>query len=178
MISEFQKLIYKICCIAPICIFLAITLYIQRLNIIFCILLGAAGIGGCVYAIVFIRLCGNNLPMLKISVENISLNDTSVLVYIVTYMLPLVGVAWEDTLLVWLLIAAGIIALGIKMSNLAFCPILLLAGYHCYKANLSTGTECILISRRKGVRNSKQIKQAIYISETLMLDETGGKENV
>ena len=116
--------------------------------------------------------------MLKIPVENISLNDTSVLVYIVAYMLPLVGVAWEDTLLVWLLIAAGIIALGIKMSNLAFCPILLLAGYHCYKANLSTGTECILISRRKGVRNCKQIKQAIYISETLMLDETGGKENV
>ena len=80
MISEFQKLIYKICCIAPICIFLAITLYIQKLNILFCILLGAAGIGGCVYAIVFIRLCGNNLPMLKNYVEKISLKDTSVLV--------------------------------------------------------------------------------------------------
>lgn len=178
MINNFQKLIYKLSCIAPVCVILAIILYTQKLNVFFCIILGLIGIGGCVYAVIFIRLCEKKLPVLKITINNISQEDSSVFVYFATYLLPLVGVAWQDNVAVWLLIAAGIIVLGLKMNNLGFCPVLLLAGFHCYKASLSTGTECILISRKKGVRSSKQIGQALYISETLMLVEMGGDGNV
>lgn len=178
MISELQRLLYKLSCVAPICVVLAITLYTQKFNMILCILWGGIGIGGCVYAVVFIRLCERKLPLLKIAIDNISQDDSSVLAYFATYLLPLIGVVWKDSLWVWILIAMGGIALGTRIHNLGFCPILLLAGYHCYKANLSTGTACILISRKREVRNSRQIKQAIYISDTLMIEGTGGKRHV
>ena len=178
MVSEFQKLIYKLSCIAPICIILAITLYTQKYNIAICIALGLVGIASCTYGIVFIKLCEKKLPTIKVAIGNISQDDSSAFVYFATYLIPLVGVIWKQDLLVWIVIAVAVLAMGIRMGNLVFCPILLLAGYHCYKANLSTGTECTLISRKKGVRNSKQINQVIRISDTLMLTETGGKANV
>lgn len=65
MINEFQKLIYKLSCTAPICIILAATLYTQKCNIVFCILIGVAGIGGCVYAIIFIKLCAKKLADIR-----------------------------------------------------------------------------------------------------------------
>ncbi len=178
MVSEFQKLIYKLSCIAPICVILAITLCTQKCNIAICIALGLVGIASCAYGIVFIKLCEKKLPTIKVGIENISQDDSSAFLYFATYLIPLVGVIWKQDLLVWIIIAVVVLALGIRMGNLVFCPILLLAGYHCYKANLSTGTECILISRKRGVRNSKQINQVIRISDTLMLTETGGKVNV
>lgn len=178
MINEFQKMVYKLSCIAPICIILAVALYTQECNIVCCILLGLVGISGCVYAIIFIKLCEKELPILKITVDGISQDDTSVFAYLATYLIPLIGVVWKNDLLVWILIAVVVIVLGIRMSNLSFCPILLLAGYHCYKASLTTGTECILISRKKEVRSSKQINQVVRISDTLMIAEMGGKTNV
>ncbi len=178
MINEFQKLVYKLSCIAPICIILAVSLYTQRCNIIFCIFLGFVGISGCVYAIFFIRLCEKKLPKLRITVDGISQDDTSVIAYLTTYLIPLIGVVWKNDLFIWILIAVCVIILGIKMNNLSFCPILLLAGYHCYKASLTTGTECILISREKVVRSNKQFQQVIRISDTMMLVERGGRGNV
>lgn len=178
MISKFQKLIYKLSCIAPICVILAIILYTQDFNITFCILLGLVGIGGCAYAIIFIKLCEKRLPILKITVDNITPDDTSTFAYFATYLIPLIGIIWKDDLLVWVVIAVVVAVMGIRMSNLSFCPILLLAGYHCYKVNLSTGTECILISRKKGIRSSKQIEQVIRIDDTLILEEMGGKADV
>ncbi len=178
MISEFQKLIYKLSCIAPICVILAITLYTQKTNIVFCILFGLVGIGGSIYAIIFIRLCKKKLPVLNIAVDSVSQEDTAAFTYVATYLFPLIGVIWKNNFFVWIIIAAGVIILGIRVSKLEFCPVLLLADYHCYKANLSTGTECILISRKKGIRSSKQINQVIRISDTLMIEEIGGKANV
>lgn len=178
MVNGFQKLIYKISCIAPICVILAIILYTQGLHMVICILLGSVGLAGCVYAIIFIKRCEKKLPVLKITIVSISQEDTAAFAYLATYLIPLIGVRWADNLVVWILVAAVVILLGIRMGNIGFCPILLLTGYHCYKADLSTGTECVIISRKKGVRNSKQIRQAIRISDTLMLTETGGKANV
>lgn len=178
MINTFQKLIYKISCVAPICIILAIILYTQGIHMAVCILLGFAGFASCVYVVVFIKLCEKKLSVLEITIVNISQKDSEVFVYLATYLIPLIGVFGENYLPVWILVAVGVIVLGVRTSNLGFCPILLLTGYHCYQAELSTGTECVLISRKRGVRNSKQIGQAIRISDTLMLAQTGGKKNV
>lgn len=178
MVNGLQKLIYKISGIAPICVILAITLYTQGVHIVICILLGSVGLAGGIYAIIFIRRCEKKLPVLKITIVSISQEDAAAFAYLATYLIPLIGVRWADNLVVWILVATVVILLGIRMGNIGFCPILLLAGYHCYKADLSTGTECVIISRKKGVRSSKQIGQAIRISDTLMLTETGGKANV
>lgn len=178
MINRIQIILYKLSCISPICLVLGIIFYTQNFNIIFCILLGLAGISGGIYAIIFIKLCEKKLPILKITTDSISQEDTSALAYFATYLIPVIGVIWKENLLVWIIIAIGVIALGIKVSNLGFCPVLLLAGYHCYKADLSTGTECILISRKKGIRSSKKLNQVIRISDTLMLEKMGGKVNV
>ncbi len=178
MVNGFQKLIYKLSCVAPICVILAIALCTQGFHILVCIPLGFCGLVGCAYAIVFIKLCEKKLPTLNITIVSISQKDSEVFAYLATYLIPLIGVFWEEYLGVWILVAAGVIVLGIRTGDLGFCPILLLAGYHCYKVDLSTGTDCILISRKREVRNNKQIKQAIRISNTLMLTQTGGKANV
>lgn len=178
MINRIQIMLYKLSCISPICLVLGITFYTQNYNVLFCVLLGLAGIGSSSYAIIFIKLCEKKLPILRITADSISQEDTSVFAYFATYLIPLIGVIWRDNPLVWIIIAMGVIVFGIKVSNLGFCPVLLLAGYHCYKVDLSTGTACILISRRKGIRNSKKLNQVIRISDTLMLEKKGGKENV
>lgn len=177
MINRIQIMLYKLSCISPICLVLGFTFYAQSFNVLFCVLLGLAGIGSS-YAIIFIKLCEKKLPILRITADSISQEDTSVFAYFVTYLIPLIGVIWRDNSLVWIIIAMGVIVFGIKVSSLGFCPVLLLAGYHCYKVGLSTGTACILISRRKGIRSSKKLDQVIRISDTLMLEKKGGEENV
>lgn len=170
MINGFQKLIYKMSCVAPVCVFLAITLFLQGTNIVVCILLGLFGLVNMIYTYIFIKLCEKRLSVLKISIDSISQGDSSVLVSFVAYLIPLVGIVWKNDIIVWILIAVSIFVVLIKVGDLEFCPVLLLAGYHCYRANLSTGTVCVLISRRRGMRNSKQVTQVVLISDTLMLE--------
>lgn len=170
MINGFQKLIYKMSCIAPVSVFLAITLFLQGTNIVVCILLGLFGLVSVIYSYIFIKLCEKKLPVLKITIDSISQDDSSVLVSFVAYLIPLVGIVWKNDIIVWILIAVSIFVVLIRVGDLGFCPVLLLAGYHCYRANLSTGTGCVLISRRRGMRNNKQVTQAVKISDTLMLE--------
>lgn len=178
MINKIQRMLYKVSCIAPICVVLSFLFSTQGMNILFCIFVGLVGVGGCVYAFIFIKLCEKKLPVLMITVNSISQEDSSVIPCVVAYIVPLIGIIWKDNLVIWVIIAVGLILIMIKVNNLSFCPILLLANYHCYKASLTTGTECILISRKKGVRNSGQINQVMWISDTLMLEKTGGNTNV
>ena len=96
-----------------------------------------------------------------------------------------IGIIWKNNLLCWIMVGGAIVLLLIKSENLGFSPILLVVGYHCYKVNLSTGTTCILISRRKGIRNKKQVNSAIRINENLMVEKNihsieyhGGKSGI
>ncbi|MCM1117959.1 MAG: hypothetical protein NC543_01150 [bacterium] len=116
------------------------------------------------------------MPVLKITIDSISQDDSSVLVSFVAYLIPLVGIVWKNDIIVWILIAVSIFAVLIRVGDLGFCPVLLLAGYHCYRANLSTGTACVLISRRRGMRSIEQVTQVVRISDTLMLEYIEGDQ--
>lgn len=107
MINGFQKLIYKMSCVAPVCVFLGITLFLQGTNIVFCILLGLVGLGGMIYTYIFIKLCEKKLPVLKIVIDSILQDDRSVLVSFFTYLIPLVGIVWKNDIFVWTLIAVS-----------------------------------------------------------------------
>lgn len=175
MINEFQRLLYKISCIAPICIILGLLLYMQDVSILFCSILTMIGIISCIYSIIFVKLCEKNLPTLMITADSITQDDGVVIMYVITYLVPIVGVIWKDNQIIWMLIGAVLILMLIKINNLSFCPVLLLVGYHCFKISLSTGTECVLVSKRKGIRSNKQIGQVIRISDNLMIEDIGGK---
>lgn len=140
-----------------------------------CILLTAIGIISCIYSIIFIKLCEKNLPALMIDVDNITQDDGVTILYIITYIVPIIGVIWKDDQMIWIFIGAILTAMLIKINNLSFCPVLLLADYHCFKVSLSTGTECILVSKRKGIRSNKQVDRVIRISDNLMIEDMGGK---
>lgn len=178
MINGFQKMLYKFGCIAPICFLLGVMVMVQKGCILWGIALILIGVTGCIYAVALIGRCERELPVLKITVNNITQNDSSVTGYVFAYLVPIAGIIWDQGLIVWVLIAAAFLFLLIKMNDLSFCPILIAASYHCYKASLSTGTECILISKKRGVRNSEQIREIIRISDTLFLDAKGGRKNV
>lgn len=171
MINGFQRFIFKLSCILPICIFLAIFFYAQRFEIFFCVCWMVAGLCGGAYGFLFVKLCEKNLPLLEVEVESISQEDFSILICFATYLFPLAGVVWESNAMLWAFLTMGAVLIFLKTGSLGFCPVLLLAGYHCYKAELSTGTTCILISRKREIRSSEHIKQVIRISGTLLLEE-------
>lgn len=178
MMNGFQKMLYKFGCIAPICSFLGIAIMIQDNRILWGMGLLLIGVLGCVYVVMLIKRCERELPILKIEVTNIAQSDASVIGYVLAYFVPIAGNVWEEGMVVWILIAVALIFLSLKANDLNFCPILIAANYHCYKASLSTGTECIVISKKKGVRSSNQIGEILRISDNLFLEAKGGRKNV
>lgn len=177
MINNLQKILYKISNIAPIMIFLGISLYLQGVNIELCVFLGTVGLLASTYAVIFIKMCEKMLPVLSVKIESISSNDDIVIVYLATYLFPLIDIVWSDKGAIWIGLFIIAVIILMRINVLGFNPILLLIGYHCYKLTLSTGvSDCIMISKQKGIRNKTQIKEILRIEECLVLDSgQGGK---
>lgn len=175
MINKFQKTLYKIGCAAPILITLGISLLIQETDWKLCIGLIMTGILASIYVVRFIELCKRNLGTLEIEIENIEQNDSEAIAYAFGYLIPMVGVIWKDDKILWVLVIGYIVFFYIKADSLGICPILLSANYHFYKVSLSTGIgNCILISKKQGIRSSDEIKNVVRVSENLLIDEEKG----
>lgn len=172
MINSLQKNLYKIGCIAPILITLGISLLMQKVNWKLCIVLIIVGILASIYTIKFITLCKKKLATLEIKIESIEQNDTVVIMYSFSYLFPMVGIIWSENTIMWLLIGLFIAFFYIKMNSLGICPMLLIVNYHFYMVSLSTGVcNCILVSKRKVIRSSAEIKKVVRVSENFLIDE-------
>ena len=172
MINELQKLLYKLGCAAPILVTLGITLIYQNHNRIFCIIIILLGVILSLYTVVFVKLCEKKLPALEITVESISKGDREVYGYIVSYIAPVVGFVWDMNYMVWGIIVVGFVVLMYKVNSMECSPLLCLFNYHCYKVQLSTGiSECIVISKKKSMRNGQQLKRVVRVDDMLLIDD-------
>lgn len=171
MINWFQKFLYKSSNVAPIVSVLGITLLMQRVNKTVCVVLILLGIVSAANVLIFISLCREKLAVIPVDILDISPNDGIVIAYILTYLLPLTSFVLEESQWVWIVVACLAILVLLKINTLSFSPILILAGYHCYKITLNTGvSECLIISKQKKIRNKNQIKYILRVNEFLLID--------
>lgn len=174
MINRLQILMYKVSCVAPIMIMVGISFWIQGESKVWCIALSSIGIVISGYALWFIKLCKDKLPLFPVTVESIASNDEIALMYVVTYFTPLTGIIWEDKQWIWGVIAGIGILILLKLNTLSFSPILLFMGYHCYKVTMATGmSDCFVISKRRQIINKNQIQVVQRINAFLLIDVEG-----
>lgn len=171
MINNIQKILYKVSNIAPVMIFLGVSLYMQGISARICVVLVVMGLASVIYTVFFIKRCEKVLPVLHIKVESISANDEVVVAYLLTYLVPMIGVIWKENQYLWIVLLILAVIILMKINVLSFNPILLFIGYHCYKVSLSTGvSDCVVISKQKRIRNRTQMKEMLRIEDFLMID--------
>lgn len=178
MINRLQIYLYKVSYISPLLIMIGISLLLQDFIWKWYIPFLVIGIITGIYAFVFIRLCLEKLPSLPVTVESIAPDDRVIIAYLSSHLVPLIGVIWQDNIIIRLAIGIMAVIFLFMARNIGFCPVLLLGGYHCYQVSLSTGVQnCILISTRPSIRSINQISTVVRVCDSLLIDE-GGKRNV
>lgn len=170
MINNFQKMLYRLTCVAPLMIISGIIIWIQKSNYGLSIVLIGSGVALCIYAVVFIKACIRKLAVIPIEVRTVAKSDISLYIYFVTYIVPLLGLWEEKTWYVVGVIGIVMIVLTLLIRQLSFSPILIFMRYHFYKIEISSGLgECYLLSKAKQMRDSGQIKYAIRLDDGLYI---------
>lgn len=100
------------------------------------------------------------------SIREISNADNESIIFIFTYLIPLLDI--DSYMVIFLL---GLFFLVIFTTNLYhFNPFLGLLGYHQYEIKLEDGPTYILISK-KTLINSKQIKNVVQLTNYILLEK-------
>ena len=128
-----------------------------------CVLLGGL-------ALQIIKLAGNKLEILPISIQKVKSADKEVIGFFVAYALPLLfkGQASAD-IDAWILAVGMLVFVLITTHSLQVNPVLGAFGYHFYEAETKDGITFLLISKRK-INNVKSIGKVVQLSEYGVLE--------
>lgn len=128
-----------------------------------CLLLGA-------FALQIIKMAGDSLEILPISIQKVKSADKEVIGFFVAYALPLL---FKDRASLdveaWLLAVGMLIFVLITTHSLQVNPVLGAFGYHFYEAETKDGITFLLISKRK-INNVKSIGKVVQLSEYGVLE--------
>lgn len=106
------------------------------------------------------------LEVLPISITEVSNADQESLVFIFTYLIPLLNI--DTAMIIFLLILFFIIIFNTSIYH--FNPILGLLGYHQYEIKIEGGLTFILVTK-KTLRNTKQIKNVVQLTDYILLEK-------
>lgn len=124
------------------------------------------------WGISFVTRCKKRLETVTISAESASCNDAWAFVVVISYALPLAGFVIEEYN--WWIVSGILLLLSIILwvsSIVLPSPLLLLFGYHFYKVtNVDGGGECIMLSSRKSINNSKTIRKVICAFDYFLIE--------
>lgn len=113
-----------------------------------------------------INVAKKKLEIIPISITEISNADNESIIFIFTYLIPLLAI---DTYMVLFLL--GLFFIIVFTTNLYhFNPLLGLLGYHQYEIKLKDGPTFILITK-KTLINSKQIKNVVQLTNYILLEK-------
>ncbi len=113
-----------------------------------------------------IDLAKKKLEVIPISIKEISNADNESVIFIFTYLIPLLGI--DFNMMLFLLVLFFIIVFTTNIYH--FNPLLGLLGYHQYEVKLEDGPTFILITR-KTLINSKQIKSVVQLTNYILLEK-------
>lgn len=115
---------------------------------------------------IIINLAKEKLQVIEISVIEISNADKESIIFIFTYLIPLLNI--DIPMLLFLLVLFFIIILTTNIYH--FNPILGVLGYHQYEIKLKDGSTFILITK-KTLFYSKQIVEVVQITNYMLLEK-------
>lgn len=120
-------------------------------------------------SLVIIKISEKKLEKIPVNIKSISPSDKETLSFIFVYLLPLIfsnNIKVNLPILLFIIILFFFSVLTTHMYH--FNPVLGLFGYHYYKIIIEGGATYILMTK-KTIRNSKEVKQVIQISEYMLL---------
>ena len=113
-----------------------------------------------------IETAKRKLEIVPIYISEISNADKESLIFIFTYLIPLLEI--DSEMIFFLLILFFIIIFTTNIYH--FNPLLGLLGYHQYEVKLKEGTTFILITK-KTLINVKQVKSVVQLTDYILLEK-------
>lgn len=169
--NRFQRFLYNISAASPTFFAFSIVWLIQKKTWqlpVICSLIGAIAI------FLFIKSFKyglKHLAPISIRTSDISPNDSWIIVYILSYLLPFASMTIDDFSPIVCGIIAFLIAFAAPFINSAIPnPILFMKKYHFYQVSGEHGISgCVLISKKK-YRNKDELKLVNRMFEFLLID--------
>ena len=119
---------------------------------------------------VLLSLSKTRLEKLPLEIKSVKTVDKEIVGFIIIYLLPLIN---ESSTKVNPKVLAFVMALFfivvLTSHSYHFNPLIGFLGYHFYEVTLTGEVSYVLISR-KNIRNCKNIKQVVQISEYMILE--------
>jgi hypothetical protein len=112
-----------------------------------------------------IHIAKNKLEELPVSISEISNADNESVVFIFSYLIPLLDIDTSMTIFLLALFYLIIFTTNIYHFN----PVLGILGYHQYEIKINEGTNFILITKKTLV-NTKQIKRVVQLTNYILLE--------
>lgn len=173
--NNLQKLIYNLSAASPICFVFAVIWYIQKKTYI----VPAICVGGGIFLTVLFSVSFSyglkHLAPISIRTSDISPNDSWIVLYIFTYMLPFASMVIDDFNLIICGIIAFLVASAAPFVNSAIPnPLLSIKKYHFYQVSGENGISgYVLISKRK-YRKKQDLKYVNRMFDFLLIDAERG----
>lgn len=174
MPNTLQKCIYIFSSAVPLLLTFAIVWYVQKRTIIIPLICIIVSLVLLISFIASFRYLKKNLPLISIKITGISPYDSSVIVYLISYVLPFASIALKDLNL----LLAGTISLAViivaPFINSAFPnPLLTVCGYHFYRVSTENGVADYVLITKKKLRSNNDLQYVKRIFEFLLLEEAG-----
>lgn len=115
---------------------------------------------------IILNIANKKLEVLPVTINEISIDSNSSIMFIFTYLIPLMNI--DKMMMIFLLLLFFIIIFTTNIYY--FNPILGLLGYHHYRVKMSNGTNFILITKKTLV-HTKQIKNVVLLSNYILLEK-------
>ncbi len=173
--NNIQKFIYNLSAVSPICFIFSIVWLIQKrtwnIPVIFII-------SGIFIIFIFFKSFNyglKNLAPISITPSDISPNDGWIIIYIISYIVPIASIVVDE----WNPIISGIIASMIAIiapfiNSAIPNPLLFIKKYHFYSVSGEHGISGYVLISKKKYRNKRELKTVKRMFDFLLLD-VGGK---
>ena len=169
--NRMQLLIYRLSSAAPLAIAFAIVWYREEGNIWGSLICLGFSIAVTVAFFIFFWYGNQHLSPIVINVTEITQGDGYIVSYIISYLLPLSSMVFDNFNYCVSLVIAVIILLVMPFVNSATPnPLLFVIGYHFYHIGAENGVKDYLLISKQKVRNKSQIKSVKRLFEYVLID--------
>lgn len=119
---------------------------------------------------ILLLLSKTRLEILPLEINSVKTADSEMIGFILAYLLPLIketSLQLNPYLFAFIMVLLFIIVF--TSNSYHFNPLIGFFGYHFYEVTISGGISYVLISR-KNIRNCRNIKKVVQISEYMILE--------
>ncbi len=171
MANTFQKIIYNLSSITPLCFTFSLVWWIQEKTYMIPLIFLMIGIGLSILLMKSFFYGLKSLAPIQLRTSDIAPNDGWIIAYIISYMLPFANMVIDEwNLLICSCVAFLFIIIAPIVNTAIPNPLLFLLGYHFYTVGAENGISgYVLISKRK-LRRKQDLKIVNRMFDFLLID--------